>query len=125
MMDEAAGPSIAITGAQLPLGFEALGSFVPRWSATTTQQRWDQRSSASMQDIREFYDAMLAEAPKALAYLDHQPLDALSPQAGCLLRLLLSLANCAMAVELHGAARAPNSPFPHGVTVVKGGFPFG
>jgi hypothetical protein len=109
----------------LPEGFETLERFVPRWTAMTTQERWDERSSASMPDIEQFYGDMLLHADRALAYLDGQPLLNLSKEASHLMRLMLSLANCAMAVELHKGPRAPYSPFPHGVTVVRGGYPYG
>ena len=109
----------------LPEGFEALERYVPKWTAMTTQERWDERSSSSMPDIKHFYDDMLLHAERALAYLDRQPLQNLSEEASHLMRLILSLANCAMAVELHKRPRAPHSPFPHGVTVVRGGYPYG
>jgi hypothetical protein len=49
----------------------------------------------------------------------------LSDEEAALLKLVLSLANCAMAVELHSSPRAPHSPFPHGIRVLRGGHPFG
>jgi hypothetical protein len=109
----------------LPSGFEELEPFVAYWAGDTTQIRWDRRSAASMEDIRLFYDAMLERADEALQRLQTRPLADLETDEGCLLRLLLSLASCAIAVELHGQPRAPFSPYPHGIRVLQGSTPFG
>ena len=109
----------------LPAGFQPLEKYVQKWAGWTTQVRWNQRATASMAEIQGFYDVMLEHADAALAYLERKPIGALSPSEGRLMRLLLALANCSIAVELHKQPRAPHSPFPHGVTVVRGGFPFG
>jgi hypothetical protein len=68
---------------------------------------------------------MLEHADAAIAYLDGRPIDGLDAEEGRLLCLLLSLASCAIAVELHGQPRAPLSPYPHGIRVLRGGAPFG
>src|SRR5260370_36131760 len=105
----------------LPEGFEVLERYVPKWTAMTTQERWDERSSSSMPDIKQFYDDMLLHADRALAYLDGQPLQNLSGEASNLMRLMLSRANCAMAVELHKRPRDNSSPVPEEVSGVRGG----
>lgn len=109
----------------LPSGFEPLEKFVAYWAGETTQIRWDRRSAASMDEIKCFYDAMLEHADAALSHLQPRPLDELDAEEGRLLRLLLSLASCAIAVELHGQPRAPFSPYPHGIRVLQGSAPFG
>jgi hypothetical protein len=78
-----------------------------------------------MTSILEFYNAMLPHAERALQMLDASDLRSLRPDESTLLRLLLSLASCAMAVEVHQAPRAKFSPFPHGVRVLRGADPFG
>jgi hypothetical protein len=112
-------------GSSLPSGFEALEPFAGYWAGETTQIRWDRRAAASMDEIKRFYDAMLEHADAALSRLQSRPLDQLEVDEGCLLRLLLSLASCAIAVELHGQPRAPFSPYPHGIRVLQGSTPFG
>jgi hypothetical protein len=109
----------------LPSGFEALEPFVAYWAGETTQTRWDRRSAATMDEIKRFYNAMLEHADEALERLQPRPLNGLDEDEGRLLRLLLSLASCAIAVELHGQPRAPLSPFPHGIRVLQGSAPFG
>jgi hypothetical protein len=115
----------AETDRLLPSGFEALVKYVPRWSAETTQERWNKRATSSMVEIREFYEDMLLYAESALKFLESHDIRALRDQEARLMRLLLSLASCAMAVELHNSPRALHSPFPHGVTVIKGAQPYG
>lgn len=114
-----------LENAMLPAGFEALEIFVPYWGGATSQERWDRRSAASMAEIRDFYDRMLERAEEILEYLKPFDLDALPPAEAQLFCLMLSLANCAMAVELHGAPIAPLSPFPHGVRIIRGAAPLG
>ena len=117
--------NVAVAERRLPPGFEDLEKYVDYWSVKTSQERWQRRSAASMEDIRAFYDDVLARANDILAYLDPLNLDDLPEDAACLSCLLFALANCSMAVELHGAPRAPFSPFPHGVRILKGVLPLG
>jgi hypothetical protein len=109
----------------LPSGFEELQPYLRYWGGKTTQARWDARSSASLDDIRMFYDAVLRRADDIIKHLDPLDLKSLPGHSAALLCLFLSLANCAIAIELHGAPRAPYSPFPHGIRILKGASPLG
>jgi len=108
----------------LPAGFEDLQRFLPRWAGETPQERWDARAAAPMDDIRAFYDAMIERAEAALEHLKSFSLTAMPAPESRLFRLLLSLAQAAMAVELHGQPRAPFSPYPHKIRVARGPLPF-
>jgi hypothetical protein len=101
--------------AALPAGFEDLAQFVDQWCLPGTQQRHARRETASMEDIRRFYDAMLAKAPAAIAFLDGKPFDALADDELRLMHLLLALGHVAVAVEVHGQPHAPHTPYPHRV----------
>jgi len=103
----------------LPAGFEDLEPFVDRWCLQETQQRHVRRETASMQDIRQFYDAMLAKAPAAIAILDGKPFDGLADDERRLMYLLLALGHVAVAVEVHGQPRAPHTPYPHRVRLTQ------
>lgn len=117
--------SICLDERSLPEGFERLEQYVSYWGCPTTQERWDRRAAADMADIRSFYDDMLRLAQPALDSLGSRPLSELTEKEGRLLCLLLSLASCSVAVELHRQPRAPYSPFPHGVRILQGSAPFG
>ncbi len=109
----------------LPAGFEGLSRFVPYWAGDTTNDRVAARSMASMEQIREFYDAIVDRADEALRYLDEMGIDNLTPDAGRLAKLVLAMGQAAVAIEVHGAPRAPGTEFPHGIKLVRGPQPFG
>jgi hypothetical protein len=105
--------------ATLPPGFEDLAPFLDQWCVPETQQRHAHRETASMEDIRRFYDAMLAKAPAAIAFLDGKPFDELADDERRLMYLLLALGHVAVAVEVHGQPRAPHTPYPHRVRLTQ------
>lgn len=109
----------------LPSGFEALEPFVPRWARDTTEERLAIRAEAAMDDIKAFYDTMLDHADAAMTEIDRHPLDALPPETGRLARLVLALAQAAVAIELHGSPRAPGTPWPNSIRLRQGAFPYG
>ena len=100
---------------ELPASFEDLEPFVDHWGLKGTQDRHARRESASMEDIRGFYDAMVARAPDVIAFLEGKPFDGLAEDERRLMELLLALAHVAVAVEVHGQPRAPHTPYPHKV----------
>ena len=101
----------------LPDGFEDLEPFLAQWCLDRTQERHSHRESASMDDIRRFYDAMVERAPAAIARLDGKPFDSLAADEQRLMNLLLALGHVAVAVEVHGQPRAPHTPYPHRVSI--------
>jgi len=109
----------------LPNGFEALEPFVAYWDVPSSEMRMRRRSEASMEDIKAFYDAMAPRGEQILQYLERFKMDALPEREARLFRLLLALAQAAMAVEMHGQPRVPFSPYPHAVTILKPPQPFG
>jgi len=109
----------------LPTGFEHLAEFLDYWCVESSQERWSRRCEASMESLQRFYNIMLESADKALDYLDDFSLDGLPEAEKNLFMLLLALTNVSMAIELHGQPRAPHSPWPHGIKVLKGAAPYG
>ena len=99
----------------LPAGFEDLEPFVDQWSLNGTQERHVRRESSSIEDIRQFYDIMLARAPAVIGFLEGKPFESLNDGEQRLMRLLLALGHVAVAVEVHGRPRAPHTPYPHRV----------
>jgi hypothetical protein len=74
----------------LPPGFESLEPFLGYWDRPTTDERWRQRTASTMEEIRRFYDAMLA------------------------------LVNASISVEMLGQPRVPYSPYPQPVRLIRG-----
>ncbi|MBB4631608.1 hypothetical protein [Sphingosinicella soli] len=109
----------------LPQGFEELEPFQAYWGAPDTQTRRERREAATMDEIMAFYDVVLPLAPAAMKHLEDVSLDAMPPAEARLFELVLALAHVSMAVELHGAPRAPHTPYPHGVKLMNGPAHFG
>ena len=108
----------------LPAGFEDLEHLVEQWAGVSPGDRWDRRARAPMAEIQAFYDIMVSRTDAALKYLQPKPLETLEGADARLFQLVLALAHVAMAVELHKQPRAPFSPYPHGIEIIKGPSPF-
>ena len=107
----------------LPTGFEDLLEFIPDWLGDSADARWDIRARHGMAEIQYFYDKMLARSEAILSHVDQYPLTALPGPSLRLYQLLLALAQAAMAVELHHMPRAPRSPYPHKIRILRGPMP--
>ena len=92
-----------LEAALLPKGFEGLEPLVANWVLDDTLARIEKRRTSSIEYIREFYDAMLPMAEKALEYLQGYALGDLPPEGERLLKLMLSLAEVAPAVEWYNS----------------------
>ncbi|MGH7859414.1 MAG: hypothetical protein ACREQY_18980 [Candidatus Binatia bacterium] len=84
----------------LPPEFRDLAPFAARWALPTEQQRNRERLSSDMQDVRVFYEAMMARIEPILEHLNRFPLDRMSEPEKRLFYLTLSLAEVTPAVEL-------------------------
>ena len=83
-----------------PAGFEALAPFVEFWAADTAAGRAHCRDISDEASRVAFYNAANDLVPKALACLDAKPLDQFDESDQRLMKLVLSFAHVAMAVEL-------------------------
>jgi hypothetical protein len=102
----------------LPPGFEDLVPFVSYWAVAGQNERRHQRCDASFDEIKRFYEAMLPRADEAMQLLAAFPLrDMPGPQAR-LMRLVLSLAQASMAIEVQRGPRVPNAPWPDTVRIL-------
>lgn len=109
----------------LPSGFEELEAFVDYWVRDTSHERLQQRSSATMEEIKSFYDAMLARAEDAIAHCEAFPLDDMPEDAERLFKMLIALGQAAIAVEMHGEPIAHHSTFPNRIVITNGPAPHG
>ena len=89
--------------ALLPDGFESLDSHVADWVLADTVARMEKRRTSSMAQLHQFYDGMLPLAEQALAYLRGFTIGALPPEGERLLKLMLSLAEVAPAIEWYNS----------------------
>lgn len=86
--------------AMLPTAFAELEDLARIWCLATEAERWNQRMSSSMAEMREFYDAFFPRLEEAIDYCDKFPLDDMPEDAVHLLHLIYSLVMVAMAVEI-------------------------
>jgi hypothetical protein len=100
-----------MSGPSLPAGFQPLERFVADWVLPDAESRVAKRQGSTLAEIREFYDAMLTLGEKALDHLRQFELGALPPDAERLLKLMLSLAEIAPAVEWYDSPAVRNG-FP-------------
>ncbi len=89
------------TAELLPADFAALASFVDFWAANTAADRAHCRDISDEAGRAAFYNVAVALVPQALAYLDARPLNELDDSEQRLMKLVLSFAHVALAVELH------------------------
>jgi len=102
----------------LPVGFEDLEPFVTYWAVAGQNERRHQRCDTTFEEIKRFYDAMLPRADAAMKLLANFPLRDMPGPEARLMRLVLSLAQASMAVEIQRAARVPNAPWPDTVRIL-------
>lgn len=84
----------------LPPEFEDLEPFAPLWCLATEAERFEQRTTSSMADMRAFYDAFFPRLEEAIDHCDKYPLHELPADVTNLLRLVYSLVMVSMAVEI-------------------------
>lgn len=90
---------MSTTETALPAGFEALQPFVADWALESSNSRLRRRLASSEAERVAFFQAAQPLLPDALAYLDRTPLDQYDDRQERLMRLLLSFAHVALAVE--------------------------
>ncbi len=84
----------------LPQQFQELAAFIDKWSLATERERNACRRASTMEEIQQFYDAMLPRMNGLIEYLNQYPLDALPEDAERLFYLALSFMEVSPAVEL-------------------------
>lgn len=87
---------------QLPEAFAGLQPFVSLWALDTETARNIQRHAQPMDAIRAFADTMLAHMNDLIAFVNRKPMSEFDEVDETLLKLMLSLAEVAPAVEFYG-----------------------
>lgn len=99
----------------LPAGFEDLEPRVDTWALPTEQARYAWRLSASMADIRNFYDAIYPRMDAILRHLQGFPatdIAALPADTQRLYRLALAYFEASHPIELHWRSPDLDNAFP-------------
>lgn len=87
---------------RLPEGFEDLAGWLNEWALKTEQQRFGKRVRSTIEDIRPFYDAMLARMPAIMEHLSRLPVEGLAPEDEALMKLALSYVEISRCFEAWG-----------------------
>lgn len=109
---------------QLPAAFSDLEPFAEDWCCASFNARLQRRAASSLEALQAFYDAVQPRAEAALAHLEAFDLHALPERETQLLRLLFSLTQVAMAVEVHDGPKVPHASLPIPVRVLRESAPF-
>ena len=91
-----------MSSARLPEGFAELDHLVDDWSLATAFDRDAARGSSSPEERQALYDAFTPRLADALDLLDQTPLEQHDDAAKHLMRMALSYAHVAQAIEVHG-----------------------
>lgn len=99
-----------IEGPLLPAAFAELETFID-YALPTEKERYLKRLDTPMEELTEFYNAVLPRAEEARDYLDKFELDAdaIPIEAQRLLWMLFSLISVYYAVEVFGQQRVPDT----------------
>jgi hypothetical protein len=84
----------------LPAQFKELEEF-DSWILKSDAERIDRRLTMSQPELVSFYNGMLPHIGKIMAYLRERPIGAVSPEDDSLLKLMYSLADVSVAVEVY------------------------
>ena len=86
--------------ALLPNEFSDLEPFAQKWCRATERERWTERVSSTIDEMQEFYDAILPRVEEALTYLDKFSIDDMPDDAVHLLQMVYSFVVVSFPVEL-------------------------
>ncbi len=94
----------------LPSQYQDLSPFIQKWAVSTQNERQIARKTATADQMKAFYNAILPQMPDILKAVDSFPLGSLPDDHKTLFELACSLAEVAPHVELYrGSPDVPNS----------------
>ncbi len=97
-----------MTNNTLPAAFAELTPFLD-WALPSADERQTKRRTATREQLKAFYDAMLPRLEEILAQADAYPLGKLPEELRTLYYMALSMAEVAPHIELYGGA--PGVPY--------------
>lgn len=99
----------ASSDCQLPAGFDSLEHLVNDWALPSEAERNQKRLRTPMDEIRSFYDCVLANMDQLVAHLANYKLSELPEAERKLMYLALSLMEVAPAVEIYHQPDIPDA----------------
>jgi hypothetical protein len=95
--------------ALLPPQFSELEPFVVKWAKPNFNERYAVRLSSSLDELKEFYSAVLPRAAEIKSYLDGKAFDAYLPPDKTLARLMFAISTVGSAVDIYNQPVVPDS----------------
>lgn len=105
--------------ALLPEGFEGLEPFVDSWAIDGANNRHQARLNSEEADRVAFFNAAKELVPPALELLDKKPLGKFDEKEGRLMKLVLSMAHVAPAVEVQKDAEPFHAKYARHITITR------
>jgi hypothetical protein len=93
----------------LPEEFSDLEPFARMWALSNAEARYQRRLASTMEEIQDFYDAMIPRGEEAMAYLDQFELDDVPDTVLHLYWMLSSLIVVSFAVEIFRQPKVPDT----------------
>ncbi|MCV7150193.1 hypothetical protein [Mycolicibacterium pyrenivorans] len=103
----------------LPPGFETLEPFVDRWVCESADDRLKRRLGSTDAERVEFFDAAKDRLQDGLTYLDKKPFTEYDDDETRLMKLFLSFAHIALAVEVQGDAEPKHAVGARFMTITQ------
>ena len=103
----------------LPEGFEALEPFLEAWAIDGANNRHLARLDSAENDRVAFFNAGSELVPAALELLDRKPLDRFDEKEERLMKLVLSMAHVAPAVEVQKDAESIHAKYARHITITR------
>ena len=94
---------------KLPTQFAELERFTDKWDLPDTNSRYRARLSSSLDELRDFHDAVLPRGKEIITYLDGKRFSQYSQGDLSLARLMFALAIVAQAVEIYKSVAVPDT----------------
>ncbi len=93
----------------LPEGFSELEAFVEQWDLPNFNARYRARLESSLDELREFYAAMLERAEEIKCYLDGKAFGEYGEEDRRLARLMFAVSVVGPAVDIYRSPVVPDS----------------
>ncbi len=104
---------------RLPEGFEALEPFVDAWAIAGAGNRMQRRLDSEASEREAFFAAGKDLVPAALERLDQKPVGEFDEREDRLMKLVLSLAHVAQAVEIQGDDEPGHARYARHITITR------
>ncbi|MDE0062272.1 MAG: hypothetical protein OXP09_17300 [Gammaproteobacteria bacterium] len=93
----------------LPERFSELETYVEKWDQPDYNARYAVRLASSMEELRDFYAAMLERAEDIKSYLDRKSFDQYQDEDRRLARLMFAVSVVGPAVDIYRSPVVPDS----------------